>query len=175
VNRSKKILKILQQRGYFVCLLHELPVLLYPGDLPGRCSRGELGLLGRWRHLPACRHVCLAYSSLKFDLRPFVLHDLSLPCFIHQFLFRRFDRLRVHTMLVAPLDPTPPTPGPNGTNATNVGASRVLFSGIHFPNVDGQPPGAAACPSACAGVIRLQSTFPRNCVAAFFNSLFSDA
>jgi len=66
MNRSKKILSIAQQRGYFVCLLHELPVLLYPGDLPGRCSRGELGLLGRWSRLPACRHVCSAYSSLKF-------------------------------------------------------------------------------------------------------------
>jgi hypothetical protein len=60
MNRRKKILMLTQQRGYFVCLLHELPVLLYPGDMPRRCSRGELGLLGQWSRMPACRHVCSA-------------------------------------------------------------------------------------------------------------------
>jgi len=41
----------------------------------------------------------------------------------------RFDRLRVHTLLIRP-----ETTG-DQTTAT------VLFSGVHFPNVDGQPPG----------------------------------
>ncbi len=53
------------------------------------------------------------------------LFILSLiACF---FFNRRYDRLRVSTFVISPI--------------LAAGTGKILFSGIHFPNVDGQPPG----------------------------------
>jgi len=56
----------------------------------------------------------------------------------------RFDRLRVHTLLISTVNVTAlmnaSSSADNGTVPGTV-PGKVLLSGVHFPNVDGQPPG----------------------------------
>ena len=56
---------------------------------------------------------------------------LALFTHTHTPSLRRYDRLRVHTLLIAP------------TAGSTTGDSKALLSAVHFPNVDGQPPGTA--------------------------------
>ncbi len=79
-----------------------------------------------------CVHVAHHFTLLQY-MRNRILRFLlpaSTPVSLtplFTLLNRRFDRLKVHTLLIAP-------------QSDDTG--KVLFSGIHFPNIDGQPPGA---------------------------------